>query len=183
METKLLHRYIRFSLLSLLFYLVSAPVWATFTTSLSATQVQSVLQMHFPVREYTTGARVSLHDPEVRLTHGAENMTLLIPVEVNIPGEELRHGQATVTVGLSYLAASGELFLRDPRLQRLEIPHVAADLKQELATTVSILLAKALPLVRIYTVREQDLNHSLDKSALKSAIVEDDRLRLEFGFK
>lgn len=177
------HSYPRTCLFALLFFFCSAPAWAAFVTSLSATHVQSVLQMHFPVREYTTAARVSLHDPQVLLVNGASSMTLMIPVEANIPGEELRHGHALVTVGLSYKAATGELFLHDPRLQQFEMPRIADDLKREMADTVTVMAEKALPLVRIYTVREQDLNHSLDKSALKSSGIENDKLRLEFGFR
>lgn len=175
--------YFRLTFFSFLFYLFSAPSWATFVTNLSATHVQSVLQMHFPLREYTTGARVSLHDPQVLLVNGASGMTLMIPVEANIPGEELRHGHAVVTVGLSYKATTGELFLSNPRLQQFEMPKIPEALKQELAATVTVMTAKALPLVRIYTVSEQDLNHSLDKSALKSSGVENDKLRIEFGFR
>lgn len=170
-------------LLSFLVYLCPAPAWASFVTTLSATHVQSVLQMHFPLREYTTGARVSLHDPQVRLAAGADSMTLMIPVEVEIPGTGLRHGHALIAIGLNYNAMTGELFLHDPRLQAFEMPTVAETLKQELAATVTIMTTKALPLVRIYKVREQDLNHSLDKSTLKSSSVEDGRLRLEFGFR
>jgi hypothetical protein len=156
---------------------------ASFTTTLTAAQIQGALQSYFPAREYSLSARVSLHDPQVRLSNGAEALEVAIPVSADISGAGQKHGRAVLSVGLGYKAMSGELFLDKPQLRQFDMPQVSAALKQELATTVFIIAERTLPLVRIYTVHEKDLNHSLSKSALKSMLIKDGQVAVEFGFE
>jgi hypothetical protein len=156
---------------------------AAFKTNLSDLHVQSVLQSYFPVREYAAVARVTLQEPEVILKQGNKDIVLMIPVDARIVGDETHRGQLTVLVGLNYQAASGGLYLSEPRIQQLEIPSVDGESLQELREFIETIVKNSLPLVRIYMLKEQDLNHSLAKSALKNFAIEDRRLRLEFGFK
>jgi hypothetical protein len=166
-----------------IFLLLPLVAQATFVTSLTDTHVQTVLQRYFPLREYAAFARVSLHEPQVQLIHDSQDVMLMIPVEANISGGELRRGHATMAVGLNYQPANGGVYLYRPRLKDLQIPGVSASQLAELKVIVETIGQNSLPLVRIYQVNERELNHSLAKSALKSYEIDDGRLKLVFGFK
>jgi hypothetical protein len=156
---------------------------ATFVTKLSETHVQTVLQGYFPLREYAAFARVSLHEPQVQFQKGNDEIILVIPVEANISGGDLRRGHATMVVGLSYQSANGGVYLQRPRLRDLQIPGVTPRMLADLKVIVEGIGKNSLPLVRIFQVNERELNHSLAKSELKSYELEDGRLKLLFGFK
>lgn len=158
-------------------------VQAAFDTSLTDVQLQGVLQGHFPLREYAVIARINLQAPRVMLEKGRQEIILHIPLEANIIGDTLHQGHVVVAVGLNYQPSSGGLYLGQPRVQQFSIPGVDSTVVAELREYVVNIVRGALSLVQIYTVREQDLNHSLAKSALKQFTVEDGRLRLEFGFQ
>jgi hypothetical protein len=112
-----------------------------------------------------------------------KHIVLVIPVEAKIIGDEMHRGHLTVSVNLNYQASSGGLYLSDPRIQQLEMSSVDKKSMLELREFIGTIIKNSLPLVRIYKVKEQDLNHSLAKSALKYFQIEDHRLILEFGFK
>lgn len=170
-----------FTLLMLLGLAGSAQ--AAFDTSLTDNQLQDVLQGYFPLREYAVIARINLQVPRVILEKGREDIILYIPVDANIIGDTLQQGHVVVAVGLNYQSSSGGLYLGQPRVQQFSMPGVDSKVAAELREYVVNILRGALSLVQIYTVKEQDLNHSLAKSALKQFSLEDGRLQLEFGFQ
>jgi hypothetical protein len=165
--------------------LVAFPVAAlsTFVAGLSETQIQAALQSHFPSNEYATFARVTLREPKVRLSQNARKLTLVIVVDANVAGDALRRGYMNIAVGLSYKPASGGVYLSNPRLQQFDMPGASPALVTELEAMVEKMAINILPLVRIYKLKEKDLNHSLAKSQLKSYTVEQGQVTLEFGFK
>lgn len=156
---------------------------ASFVTNLTDVQIQAILQNYFPLREYASIARIALLEPKVQLEKDHQDIVLMIPVEANITGDALRQGHVTLLVNVNYQSASGDLFLSNPRLQQFEMPGVDDKVLAELREIIIAMGKSSLPLVRIYTVNETDLNHSLAKSALKDFQVEENQIRLEFGFK
>ena len=99
-----------------------------------------------------------------------------------IPGEGRKRGRIVAAVGLHYKSSTGELFLGIPRLRAFEMDGVSEDRRETLRASVTDVLIKTLPMVRIYRVHEEDLNHSLIKSEIKSMTIEDDFLRVSIGF-
>lgn len=156
---------------------------AAFVTNLTDIQIQTILQNYFPLREYASIARIELLEPKVQLEKDHEDIVLMIPVEAKITGDVLRQGHVTLLVNVNYQSASGDLFLSNPRLQQFEMPGVDGALLAELREIVVAMGESTLPLVHIYKVKKQDLNHSLAKSELKDFKIEENQLRLEFGFK
>ncbi|MCF6336921.1 MAG: hypothetical protein L3J84_03085 [Gammaproteobacteria bacterium] len=155
---------------------------AAFVVDLPATRIQSVLQNYFPISEYAAFARVSMDIPQVHLSKTSKDIVLIIPVAAKVMGGGGYKGQVTVLLGLRYKPALGSLFFGQPRIKQFEMPGVNEKIAADLQDIVDIMGKNALPLVRIFTVKERDLNHSLTKSRLKSFTIEDDRLHLEFGF-
>lgn len=156
---------------------------AAFKTSLSDVHVQSVLQNYFPLKEYAAIARVTMQEPKVQMGANNKNIVLMIPVDANIIGDAMHRGHITVLVGLSYKATSGGLYLNNPRIDQFEMPNVKKKMIGELREFIEAILKNSLPLVRIYKLKERDMNHSLAKSTLKTVRFEDHRIGLEFAFK
>jgi len=169
--------------LGILLWGISASAHASLVTGLSDTQIQNVLENYFPISEYAASARVSLHKPQVRLQKENNDIVLIIPMTANVMGGTQHQGHATIQVKLAYKAPTGGLYFSQPSIQQFEIPGLDKNMLAELRGIVETMAANSLPVVRIYTVEEHELNHSLSKSTLKSSEIEDGRLRLEFGFK
>lgn len=161
---------------------ISTLAYATFVTGLSNVQMQSVLENYFPVNEYAAFARVSLHNPQVRLQKGEKNVVLIVPVVARVAGETEHRGHATIQVGLTYKPLTGGLYFSQPRIQQFDMPSVDEKMLADLHEIVDSMAQNSLPLIQVYQVKERDLNHSLAKSALKSLVIEDGHLRLVFGF-
>lgn len=160
-----------------------AQAQAAFYTEVTEAQMASAMRFHFPAKEYASVARVELDYPQVSLSRdkGAIDITLIL--YVMMAGQERREGSVSLRADLSYKPASGELYLTAPKLMTMEVAGVKSDLKPALRENVNTVLQNVIPLIRIYRVKETDLNHSLDKSTLKSSLVDDGVLKLEFGFK
>jgi hypothetical protein len=170
-------------LVALSLLLVMSQAQASFTTQLTPAQIEADMQSHFPAKEYAAVARVELLYPRVDLSSQESGITIHLTLLAKMAGQKEKEGKVVLHTGLNYKPASGELFLVDPELVDLEMPFVNGDLMEEIKSTVVNMLRNIIPLIRIYRVKESDLNHSLDKSTLKTYSVADDRLNLEFGFK
>ncbi len=162
--------------------LLPARAFAAYSFTIDSARIESALLMYFPLREYSAAARLSLIEPAAILRQGADNLQLDIPVVASIPGEGRKRGRVLVGVGLHYKSSTGELFLGIPRIRRFDMADISVEDRQAFHASLSDVLIKTLPLVRIHRVREQDLNHSLSKSEMKSMRVEDGRVRVSIGF-
>lgn len=171
------------ALIGMLFFGIIPTSHATFVTGLSDIQIQNVLENYFPMSEYAAFARVSLHKPKVRLQKENKNIVLIIPVVANVSGGVVHRGHVTVEVQLAYKSPTGGLYFSHPTIQQFDVPAANKETLTKLREIVKSMGENSLPVVRIYTVNERELNHSLAKSALKTSTVEDGRLHLEFGFK
>lgn len=156
---------------------------AAYFTTLTNTYVDSVLAKYFPQREYTASARVTLHKPEVVLTKGVGKIILMIPIDAKIPDQPLHQGHVKTTVTIVYNPANGGVYLSNPRIIKYEMPDVSSSNNKDLEPELDIILKNALPLIRIYQLNESDVNHSLDKSVMKSFSIGNDSIKVEFGFK
>ncbi len=173
----------RIALLGVFLWAISSASQAAFVTGLSDTQIQNVLENYFPLSEYAASARVSLHQPKARLQKDNKKIVLIIPLVAKITGGTVLRGHATIQVELAYKALTGGVYFSKPYIQQFDVPRASNKMRGVLHDIVAAMVENSLPVVRIYTVKERELNHSLSKSTLKSTLIENGRLRLEFGFK
>jgi hypothetical protein len=169
--------------ISLCLLVVPAIAWSAYFTTLTNSYMDSVLDRYFPQREYTASARITLHKPEVLLTQGASNIILMIPIDANIPGQPMRPGHVKTAVTIIYNPANGGVYFSHPRIVKFEIPGISATLNNSLHSDLDTILKTAIPLIRIYQLDEKSLNHSLVKSILKSYIIGNGSIKVEFGFE
>ncbi len=171
------------ALAMLLLFAVSSSSHAAFETSLSTGQIEKVLEQYFPLNEYAAFARMEMHRPQVRLVNGNEKIVLIVPVVANIVGGEKHQGHATISVSLAYKPHIGGVYFSQPELLELAIPGVDGQMQSALKGIIDVMSQNSFPVVKIYTVKERMLNHTLAKSTLKSFRVADDKLHLVIGFK
>lgn len=157
--------------------------WSAYYTTLPNTYIDRVLEKYFPQREYTASARVTLHKPEVSLTRGAKEIILMIPIDASIPGQPMHQGHAKTAVTIIYNPANGGVYLSNSKIINFEMPGVSPSLHKSLNSELDTILKNALPLIRIYQLDESDLNHSLAKSKLRSFSIDNDKIKIEFGFE
>lgn len=169
------------SLMCILVFPVNA--WSAFKTKLTSTQIQNSMVQHFPIREYAAFARITLQLPDVNLSKGVKELVLIMPIDANIPGQDLRQGHAQIGVFIEYNPADGGLYLSDPRIIKFEMPSIDKDTYKEIVSTLDNLFKNSLPLIQIYKVEESDLNHSLSKSVLKYFTIDEGHMNIEFGFE
>ena len=174
-------RAIHFALL-LLFLLIPAKAFASYSFSVTGNQIQKALFIYFPLNEYAMSTRLTLYDPVVTLKQGASHLQLVISVKASISGEGRRRGRVVVDVGLHYKSSTGELFLGYPKLRSLEMEELTDERRTSLRESLSDVLIKTLPMVRIYRVHEKDLNHTLLKSEITATRIENGVLRVTIGF-
>ena len=172
------------NLIAGLFCLVGSPLaFASFATELAQEQIEQVLEAYFPINEYAAIARVTMNKPQVHLQKGEQSLILLVPISANVAGGGRQQGHASVEVKLAYKPPSGGLYFSEPKILQFDMPGVDKKTSASLREIVEAMNQNSLPLVRIYAVKERDLNHSLAKSVLKSFVIEDNRLKLLFGFE
>ncbi len=171
-----------YPLLICLALLFPAKAFAAYFFTVDSARIQSALLMYFPLREYRAAARLTLSEPMLILRQGAGKLQLDIPVTASIPGKGRKQGQVIADVGLHYKPSTGELFLADPKIRGFTMKDISDESRKMFHASLSDILIKTLPLVRIYRVQEQDLNHSLSMSNMKSMHVEDGRVRVSIGF-
>lgn len=184
MKSPLQHkpRFVYLLFICLAFLLPPAKTFAAYFFMIDGARIQGALLMYFPLSEYSAAARLTLLEPTVVLRQGADNLQLDIPVAASIPGEGRKSGRVVVDVGLNYKSSTGELFLGAPEIRRFDMAAITDGERKTFHASLSDVLIKTLPLVHIHRVREQDLNHTLPKSKMKSMHVEDGRVRVVIGF-
>ncbi len=162
--------------------LLPAKVFAAYFFTVDSARIQSALLMYFPLHEYRAAARLTLSEPMVILRQDADKLQLDIPLLASIPGEGRKRGRVVADVGLHYKPSTGELFLANPKIRGFTMKDITDESRKTFRASLSDILIKTLPLVRIHQVREQDINHSLSMSNMKSMRVEDGRIRVVIGF-
>jgi hypothetical protein len=162
--------------------LFPAVSWSAYKTSLSDTHIQSTLVRHFPIREYAAFARVTLHEPQVILSRDSKELLLIIPIDANIPDQSQKKGHARIALKVSYRPGNGGLYLNNPRVVGFEMPNISKSMDKMLKAKITTICLNSLPLIQIYKLKEESLNHSLAKSTLKSYSIKDGSISLVFGF-
>lgn len=179
-HTLLFYRSLIILCVSIMIFPITA--WSAYETKLSDTHIQSALIKYFPMREYATFAKVTLHEPQVILSRDSKDMLLVIPVVANIPDQPQRQGHARVAVKVSYKPGNGGLYLYDPRVIKFEMPNITKTMNKVLKDKIATICLNSFPLIQIFKIRESSLNHSLAKSVLKSYSIGDGFIGLVFGF-
>jgi hypothetical protein len=177
----LIFRYIPVLFIASIF-LFPAPAWSAYKTRLSDTHIQSALVRHFPIREYAAFARVTLHEPQVILSRESRDLLLVIPIDANMPDQPQKQGHARVALKVSYRPGNGGLYLNSPQIIEFEMPGISKSLNKELKAKIATICLNSLPLIQIFKLKEETLNHSLAKSTLKSYSIKDGFIGLVFGF-
>ena len=180
-QTEYFHRGLVIFVICIFLFPFSA--WSAYETRLSDTHIQSTLVKHFPIREYASFARVTMHEPQVILSRDSKDMLLVIPIDAKITDQSEKKGHVRVAVKISYKPGNGGLYLSDPRVIKFDMPGISKKISKELKVNVTTICLNSFPLIQIFKIKESALNHSLAKSILKSYSIKNGFIDFVFGFK
>jgi hypothetical protein len=132
-------------------------------------ELQAELARRFPItRRYGDLASVSLHDPRLALDGNANRATLasrLVIVSPLLRASSVG-GQAAVSSGLRWDAASLSVRLQDPRAEQLRLDGLGGSEAQNLERIAATVVQEALQGYPLHTLRQEDLRFGLKVQAI-----------------
>jgi hypothetical protein len=163
--------------------LVSVAACAAPTITIVRTQpeVQQAVAKHFPISVSKLLASVVLTDPVVILRDGDDRLGLDLNVAVKLPAVPAYSGRVGVLARPFYDPAEKAFYLRDPSVERLDLPGLAGDRRAAVSAAISALAGPALAKVPVYRLEGRNFKEVTAEHFLKEVRVEGGRLRLTLG--
>ena len=122
---------------------------------------------------------VILSEPDVELIEGSNEIGIFTHIEILASKGIRGSGRAKITGSLSYKAESSEFFLKNPKIEKLEIDKVSEKYNSQIKAIVQLVGSKMLEKRPIYRLKGDKLHHKLAKAMLQSVSVKDKKLRLD----
>jgi hypothetical protein len=163
----------------LLFLLIWMPQVRALTIELTAEDIQAQLAGQFPVRQERPYITVILSDPVVMLEDNSDRIGVELTVSTTTLGNIVGHARGLVDGRLRYVPQTGEFFLVNPEVRRLQVAGVPQQYQRDMQSVVAAVAKDTLARLPVYRLNEQDPNQALAKRHLKSATVRDGRLVLD----
>jgi hypothetical protein len=102
-------------------------------------------------------------------------------IDVSAPAGLKATGAAKIRGSLSYDAATGEFFFKNPSVDEFEVNGLPEKYRPTVRKVAQLAAEKALSGRPIYALKDDDLKHKLAKSALRSVTVKEGKLLVVFG--
>ena len=166
-------------LIAMLCCLLRPAVAATYTLELTRDQVQTAVEHYFPVEHTTPYATVTLYRPLVFLDRASSRIGLELTLLADVPGVMAGKGQGAIDGDLEYRQETGEFYLRDPKIRRLDLEDFPPDVAASVQQTIQGLMRQSLPVILVYKLKDNDIGQRLTKQILSSVAVRNGKLVLE----
>ena len=151
----------------------SAPFRATVT--LGEDEIARKVAPLFPLKRSAIVASIELNHPRVLFEEGTDRIGVELDAIATVMEEE-RAGTAAVLGHLRYRAETGEFFLVDPEVVRLDIPDLPEEHREPIRIATSAVVRAALPSIPVHRVE-----NASQKAFIKSVDVKDRRVLVELG--
>lgn len=148
----------------------------------SEADIQSRIESRFPVEKCVLVFCIELHDPFVKLRSGQARIEFgsKALMEVAFSNEQY-DGDSGFSGELSYVRDEGAFYLREPRLEYLEVNGVSEEHKKNLRELAALLVSEYLRTNPIYSFRDTLLEPLAPWLELKGVTVRDGVLRIRLG--
>jgi hypothetical protein len=130
----------------------SAPFRTTVT--LTAPEIEQSIAGRFPIEKRALVAAVELDRPRVLFEESSDRIGLEMDAMASVLGQE-HAGTATVFGRLRYEGATGEIYLDEPEVVRLELPHLPEEQRAPVRAIVNAVAAAVLSQVPIYRLEDR----------------------------
>ena len=156
-----------------------------FVFHFSEAEIQNTLATNLPLtKTYLFIIQVTLENPRVNLENGSNRVNAGLDVVLNITMDQNAQplgGSVDVSGGVRYASESGEFFLTDPNIERLQIQGVSDKYTEKVNTALSKALAEYYLDHPIYTLSALDAKQASVRMVLKNVIVENKELVITLG--
>lgn len=174
-------KYLRIVSIAMLFCLMQCSVAAAYTVEMTKQQVQEVVEIYFPVERVTPFFTLHLYRPLVFLEQKSDRIGLAFSIVVNVSGNMEGKGQAAFDGDLEYRRQTGEFYLHDPQIRRLDVHDFPADMTESLQQALQEIMGQSLPVILVYKLKDDDIGQRMTKSILSSVVVRNGKLNLELA--
>jgi hypothetical protein len=148
---------------------------------LSRDDIQRRLDTAFPVDQQLLLTRVVLEHPKVILTNGSDRIGVGLDVRVEIPIVGPRSGSVTLSGGIDYRREQKAFFLRDPKLDQVEVQGLTAEQLGPVKGPLESVARGALTVFPIYELKQRNLGENAAEHVLRKVWVKDGNVYAELG--
>jgi hypothetical protein len=129
----------------------SGPLRARF--EMTRAELQERLSEGFPIERGGTFLALVIHDPEVLLTDGSEEIGVRMTLSIGVgPMVRVPAGRLGVVGRLSYDRESSSLLLEEPHIHTIELTGPAREKEDEVKRLVNRVVEEVLPVVPLKKV-------------------------------
>jgi hypothetical protein len=148
--------------------------------------IDSALSQTFPKKNtYLKVLHVTYGKPVLEMAPGGDRIKVALEVQVEAGLEGLLsktyHGSAAVVTAVGYEPESYRFFLRDPRLEKLEVPKLSSDQLAILREGLNAASALWFQEVPIYRIEDRTMKEKLARHVLREVEIKNDRVIVTLG--
>ncbi|MDY6856101.1 MAG: DUF1439 domain-containing protein [Thermodesulfobacteriota bacterium] len=176
-----INKHIRRLFIAMLFCLMQCADVAAYTVELTKQQVQDTVEHYFPIEHVTPFAKLTLYRPIVFLEQKSSRIGLEFSMSADVTGIMTGKGRGSIDGDLEYRQETGEFYLHDPKIRRLDIHDFPADIASSIQQALQELMRHSLPVILVYRLKDDNVAQRITKSILSSVAVRNGKLILELS--
>ena len=135
----------------------------------------------FPVTMTKYMAEVTLGDPKIILKDGSDRIFASLDVSIQLPVVPPRRGRVTLSGVPEYRRADKAFYLKDSRIEKLELPGLPAAQAELAKPPVQAVAQSVLSTTPVYRLSERDAIEAVAGRVLTGAAVKHGMLSLTLG--
>ncbi len=152
---------------------------------ISGNQIRTALDARLPVtKRYLYVVEATYRNPRVVLPEGTARITVGLDADVRaVDGKKTDPVtcSADVSTGVAFNASTGEFFLTDFQVDRLDVEHVRGGLTRVARKALGAGLRKVLNEIPIYQLQARDVKTAVAKLVLKNVEIENGDVVVTLG--
>jgi hypothetical protein len=152
-----------------------------YTLSITQKELQTMIEIWFPVTQPTAIGDVKLSSPKIRMPDDTGRINFAVNINLEMPDQYIAKGNGVIDGKLDYNAERGEFYLREPRLLKLEVDGLPSSYDAIVLSVINDLTQQQLPLIVVYRLDKEEIGQASVLRTLKSVRVQKGRLLLELG--
>ena len=152
-----------------------------YTLELTEAELQQRVSAAMPLSKKQFFTQLTLSDPNLDLIANSNQIRIFCKIQLKLNKKLQADGQITIRGQLNYRADEGAFYFKEPIIEALEmaqLPQKYQSRAVSIAQKGATYLLNTLP---VYRLKQEQLSHALAKAALKSVVVEDEKLLLELA--
>jgi hypothetical protein len=162
---------------------IFTPKAHAYTMAISQKELQTMIEVWFPVKQATAIGDIKLSSPKILLPDNSGRINFAVNINLEIPGQYIAAGKGVIDGELDYNADRGEFYLREPRLLKLEVDGLPSSYDAIVLSVVNDLARQQLPLIVVYRLDKEEIVQASVLQTLKSVRVHKGQLLVELGLQ